>query len=395
MDSDSVQDIGDTGLQEMDDALRDMQQAGTDEDNERRWIQQTEARVEAKAEAKTEAKVEHKAEAGTERSKTQDQTETETEEETERQAMERLAYRRGFNPIADSNVQMEAEDRQRQEKRRQAMEQDEERNAKARVENRVYALGTAALKFPVANCMAVRCARNAVEHAVRESMEQTEAENRRIREAGEKKLRWETKREDVVRQQEQKLTETALLVVTLQQALSETMAQAEAFADHEDVDTGRIAVMDPHYTVVEGEQLLQLVREGSSVLSIPEVRSRTLYPYSFGRPSKALISVLRCTVELVHRETGSRIARESFSVIDRHEEETAKQRTAVVGPSVRREEPLVPVAHTNRIEIAIDMTGNGHTRAEADTEDNADEEAGEDNADEEVEDKADRAVKKQ
>lgn len=324
------QQSDDAGLSELDDAARDMAAAGTDEDNRRRWTREGEE------------------EQDTHRS---------------REELERMAYTRGLNPVADSNVQMEEEEREKRKKAAEEQAEAEKRNRQALVENRVYAVGTAAVKFPVANCMAVRCARNALEHAVEAAEKEMEEEERRVREAGEKKVRWHRTREDIQKEEERRLAETVVLAVVVEQALAETMVQAELFADHEEVDTGKIAVMDPHHTVVEGEQLLRLVRESGSILSIPEMKSRILYPYSFGRPSKELIAVLRCTIALIHKESRQRIARESFSVIDSARRDGERARSVVAGPSAEREEPLLPVAHTNRIEIAIDMTGDGDIRS--------------------------------
>ena len=163
---------------ELDDALRDMQDAGTDEDNRRRWT-----------------------------------AAAEVGKEGDRQAMERLAYTEGFNPVADSNVRMEKEDARRRAEAADEERMNRQREEKAMVENRVYAIGTAAVKFPATNCMAVRCARNALRKAVEAAVAENEAEEKRIREAGEKKLRWKVTSDEIERREEQRLAETVEMVV--------------------------------------------------------------------------------------------------------------------------------------------------------------------------------------
>lgn len=216
------------------------------------------------------------------------------------------------------------------------------------------------------------------------------------------------------------------LVVVTEQAVCTTEQQARSFAFMQEVDTGRAVVFNRHASSFEGETLRRIVENEHTALRTVETVDRALYPYSFGRPSDKLIAALRATILLfadteevvgtdtdtgpetgrktggetdtrTSTETGGETApstrpetgapevrarrrrlltRESVTVVDRvverevqaesTEKEARRERrnaSFVDGPSHRREDtPLTPLRHVNRVQIAIDMTGEGDTR---------------------------------
>lgn len=216
------------------------------------------------------------------------------------------------------------------------------------------------------------------------------------------------------------------LVVVTEQAVCTTEQQARAFAFMQEVDTGRAVVFNRHASSFAGETLRRLVENEHTALRTVETVDRALYPYSFGRPSDKLIAALRVVVLLfaeteevvgtdtdtgpetgreagreadtgtsteTGRETGQQekqetgapevrartrrlLTRESVTVVDRvverevqaesTEKEARRERrnaSFVDGPSHRREDtPLTPLRHVNRVQIAIDMTGEGDVR---------------------------------
>ena len=312
-----------------------------------------------------------------------------TEEERVRQyprnalTDEIMAYAEGYNPVADSNVRMEREQKEKEEEKQKEEERKREEMEKMlcrSVENRTYAIGTVAVEIPAKRSMCVRILRNIAEEIARgrekeERKEKKEDTDEKEREE-EKEKDW---RERVIHET-MGVCEKLELVLVVEQALAETQTQVELFARGEEVDRARIALFKPEVSVFRKEALFRLVSEERAVMRMEERTNRILYPYSFQRPSDELIACMRCTIVVVNLAAGKPILKECFTVVDRAEDaerveqgenadgETGRKkervnRSTVIGPSAEREsDPLTPIRHTDRIAVAVDMSGEGHIR---------------------------------
>lgn len=351
--------------------------------------------------------------------------------ERTRETLEQEAYTPGFNPVADANVhaereqaQKQREDAERREKEHKERERKEEEDAErlrlAAVENRTYMLGRASMDILSDDLIAFRVLR---EHLVKR--DRTQEEESRKSENGDSVTRdkvgsqetgdsetadtgdkdSETEEADKCEESSEEGTageyrdfEDPELVVVTEQAVCTTEQQARAFAFMQEVDTGRAVVFNRHASSFAGETLRRLVDNEHTALRTVETVDRTLYPYSFGRPSDRLIAALRATVLLfaeteeteeieeadveteetqkTQKRTRRLLTRESVTVVDKvverevqaesTEKEARRERrnaSFVDGPSHRREDtPLTPLRHVNRVQIAIDMTGEGDIR---------------------------------
>ena len=311
-----------------------------------------------------------------------------------REALEKMAFTPGFNIVADSNIaaeeeqrrvksEAEARSRAEQERHRQKQEREEKKRAEQDdVENRTYVIGRASVDILADDLVAVKLLRE---------------ERKKAQERGEGEGEGEEK-EDAGKSRNYERIRRPELVVVTEQMMCTTEEQARIFAFFGKTDGGRAVEFNRHATVFAGAALDRLVERDRTALRTEESTDRTLYPYSFGRPSDRLIAALRVTVMLTaeredsrHEEAGQEedgerdgsterermlVTRESITVVDRAVEVEAQQennspaakermnRSFVDGPShSRKEKPIIPLRHVNSLQVVLDMSGRGHTRA--------------------------------
>lgn len=218
------------------------------------------------------------------------------------------------------------------------------------------------------------------------------------------------------------------IVVVEEQAVATTMTQARLFASFDEVDDGRLKVVQRNVSVVRGDKMVELLEEmrneeetrkendgsrkekedgreeekekGKCGLGVAteEKSGRVLYPYSFGRPERRMVALLRVVVLLFvspakGEERGVCLSRESFTVVDtmvkRGNEGSGeelgdkmssdvsgekecekvelgskewKRVSYIYGPEWRKDEKEIVASYKNVVKIVLDMSGNGHTR---------------------------------
>ena len=297
----------------------------------------------------------------------------------EREALERMAFTPGFNIVADSNIAAEEEQRrvksEAEARSRAEQEREEEKRAEQDdVENRTYVIGRASVDILADDLVAVEL--------LREERRKTQERDRKEEQAAGK---GEEEEHDEEKQKYGRIRKPELIVVT-EQMMCTTEEQARIFAFFGETDGGRAVEFNRHATVFAGAALDRLVERDRTALRTEESTDRTLYPYSFGRPSDKLIAALRVTVMLTAERDDSTqegieeervlVSRESITVVDRAVDVEAQQennspaakervnRSFVDGPShSRRDRPITPLRHINSLQVVLDMSGRGHTRA--------------------------------